>query len=863
MTSRFGAALMALALVLALAARPATAAPAPHTRVVVNLDPGWRFHLGDIASNQDAAAPDYDDGGWSRIGLPHSFSIPYFQAKSFYVGYGWYRRHLRLDGPIAGRRFSLEFDGAFQDAQVFVNGRPVGRHQGGYVGFSLDVTDAVHAGDNVVAVRLNNLWNPELAPRAGEHTFSGGLYRDVRLVETAPLHVTWYGTFVTTPGVSAAASRVAIKTEIRNDTDAAQAFDLTTEILDPDGKRVARARSALSLGAGQTLTADQTTPVIPRPRLWSPDHPWLYHAVSRISVGGRTVDDFTTPFGFRWFKWTAERGFFLNGRHLYLRGVNAHQDHAGWGDAVTDAGFARDIGLIKAAGFNFVRGSHYPHAPAFADAADAKGVLFWSENNFWGTGGFDSPWGSSAYPPEAEHQAGFEASVKASLAAMIRINRNHPSIVVWSMDNEVFFTDPATLPKVRTLLSALVAETHDLDPTRPAAIGGAQRGDIDKLGDVAGYNGDGAFLFIDPGLPNMVSEYGSTMQLRPGAFDPGWGDLPHGPGQDSAKPYPWRYPWRSGEALWAGFDHGTIAGRPFGDMGMIDYYRLPKRQYYWYRQAYAGVAPPPWPQPGVAAGLRLTADKPSFQAGGTDDTQLIATVVDAAGRAISNSPPVTLTVISGPGEFPTGRAISFDPAGDIAIRDGQAAIEFRAYQSGPIVVEATSPGLAPARISLSAVGGPVFVAGVTPIVAARPYLVTPPAAAATTSLTYGRNNPTLASSQAPGHPPNLANDGDPATCWRPAAGDKAPWFILHLERIVRLSQLRLVFDGPGAHPYQVEASTDGQVWRPVDRPSGPSRVDATRIDDLAPLTAEALRLTLAPQGDGTTGLCEIEVVGSP
>ena len=847
---------MIVAVLTLFAAAPAKA------RQVINLDPDWRFHLGDIPAAEDAAAPGFDDSGWSTVGLPHSFSIPYFQAKSFYVGYGWYRRHVSLPSPLDGRRYSLEFDGAFQDAQVFVNGQAVGRHLGGYVGFTLDVTQAVHAGDNVIAVRLNNIWNPELAPRAGEHTFSGGLYRDVRLVATAPLHVAWYGTFVTTPDVSARSSHVAIKTEIRNDAATAQDFDLTTDILGPGGQRVAQARSRVSIPAGVSLIADQTTGAVARPKLWSPDHPWLYTAVSRINQDGRPVDEFRTRFGFRWFKWTADHGFFLNGRHLYLHGVNAHQDHAGWGDAVTDAGATRDVGLIKAAGFNFVRGSHYPHSPAFADATDADGLLFWSENNFWGTAGFASPWGASAYPVEAEHQAGFEDSVKASLAAMIRINRNHPSIVVWSMDNEVFFTDPATLPKVRSLLAALVAETHALDPTRPAEIGGAQRGDIDKLGDVAGYNGDGAFLFIKPGLPSLVSEYGSTMQLRPGAFAPGWGDLPHGPDQNPDKPYPWRYAWRSGEALWAGFDHGTIAGRPFGDMGMIDYYRLPKRQYYWYRQANLGVAPPAWPEPGVAAALRLTADKATFEAGGTDDTQLVATVVDAAGRAISNSPTVTLTVVSGPGEFPTGRAIRFDPDGDIAIRDGQAAIEFRAYQSGPVVVEATSPGLRPARITLTAAGGPAFVSGVTPLVADRPYLKAPPADVAVQTLRYGRNSPTLASSQAPAHPPNLANDGDRATCWRPAAGDATPWFVLHLERIVRLGQLRLVFDGP-APPYSVEASADGQVWKPAQTGRVAPSQASTQVVDLVPLTAEALRLSFTPQQAGAVGLCDVEVVGSP
>ena len=850
-----------MVLVLAFASGAALAAPAQSSpRQVVNLDPDWRFHLGDVQPSEQAAAPGYDDRAWSAVGLPHSFSTPYFQSKTFYVGYGWYRRHLSLSGDLSAHRYFLEFDGAFQEAEVFVNGQAVAHHLGGYVGFSVDISGAVRSGDNTIAVRVNNRWNPQLAPRAGEHTFSGGLYRNVRLVVTAPTHVAWYGTFVTTPDVTAASSHVRIQTELRNDTDAPVQGQLTTTILDPRGGVVASVRAPVTLAAQAATTADQVTGAVAHPQLWSPDHPRLYTAVSELKIGGRVVDRYQTAFGFRWFAWTADKGFFLNGRHLYIRGVNAHQDHAGWGDAVTDAGFARDVGLIKAAGFNFIRGSHYPHAPAFAEAADRQGVLFWSENNFWGTAGFDSPWGASAYPPEAENQAGFEASVKASLADMIRINRNHPSIVAWSMDNEVFFTDGSTLPKVRDLLRALVAETHTLDPTRPAAIGGAQRGEIDHLGDIAGYNGDGAYLFMNPGIPSIVTEYGSTMQDRPGAFEPGWGDLTKAPGQTG--PYGWRYPWRSGEAIWSAFDHGTIAGRQFGSTGMIDYYRLPKRQYYWYRQAYAHIPPPAWPKPGVAAGLRLTADKTTISAGGLDDDQVIVTVTDAAGRAISNSPPVTLTLVSGPGEFPTGRTITFDPSTDIAIRDGQAAMELRAYQGGPILIEATSPGLAPARLALTAVGGPRFIPGVTPTVEPRPYGVTTPVSGPSgLVLKYGLNNPTLASSSAPGHPPNLANDGNATTYWQAGAGDDAPWLVVHLERIIGLKQLRLTFPAPGPHRYQVEASTDGTHWSLVDDQSSGAVPDAVRLDSLSAVTAEAIRIKLL--GDAQPAIAEVEVMGTP
>ena len=157
---------------------------------------------------------------------------------------------------------------------------------------------------------------------------------------------------------------------------------------------------------------------------------------------------------------------------------------------------------------------------------------------------------------------------------------------------------------MRELLKEMVALTHELDPGRPAAIGGCQRGDYDKVGDIAGYNGDGARLFMNPGIPSVVTEYGSTVADRPGDYAPGWGDLQQE-----------QFPWRSGQALWCAFDHGSIAGH-FGSMGMIDYFRLPKRQWYWYRNEYKKIPPPEWPGAGTPAGLRLSADKTALAAVG-------------------------------------------------------------------------------------------------------------------------------------------------------------------------------------------------------------------------------------------------------
>ena len=361
----------------------------PHAadlRLGGNFNRDWKFQLGD-ATNAETAA--FDDTKWSDANLPHSFSMPYFAANDkFYVGCGWYRKHFDLPAPWTGKRLNLEFDGVFQVAEVYVNGKRVGQHEGGYTGFSLDITDAAKVGDNVVAVRVNNLWNARLAPRAGEHTFSGGIYRDVRLVVTAPLHVAWYGTFVTTPQVSLESGTVKVKTEVINDSGTAKSTTLKTLVLDAGGETVAQMESTQTIAAGTTNVFDQTSSPIAHPRLWSPGRPNLYSVKTIVLDDGTPVDDYTSPLGFRWFKFTADQGFFLNGEHYYFKGANVHQDHAGWGDAVADSGFYRDVKLVKDAGFDFIRGSHYPHAPAFAAACDELGILFWSENCFWGTGGF-------------------------------------------------------------------------------------------------------------------------------------------------------------------------------------------------------------------------------------------------------------------------------------------------------------------------------------------------------------------------------------------------------------------------------------------------------------------------------------------
>lgn len=787
-------------------------------RETVNLNREWTYKIGDY---ENAEQPLYDDTSWDPVGLPHSFSVPYFLSKDFYVGYGWYRKHLALDKADMDKRLFLEFDGVFQQAEVYVNGHLAGSHVGGYTGFCIDFTSYAVEGDNVVAVRVNNLWCPTVAPRGGEHVFSGGIYRNVRLVKKHAVHLDWYGTVVTTPSLEenkGKASDVRVTACVRNTDDGKQdAYTLALLVKDRLGRVVAECSETKKIKAGEVCVYDLKTPEIKYPELWSPNSPSLYTLESRLYAGKHLLDMEEIVFGFRWFKWTKDKGFFLNGQHYYFRGANVHQDQAGWGDAVTDAAAYRDVCQMKEAGFDMIRGSHYPHSPAFSDACDREGMLLWSEAPFWGTAGpkVDGVWTAGAYPVIAADTAAFEANVLQQLEEMIRIHRNHPSVFVWSLCNEPFFTDGRSLPGVRRLLKRMVDVAHRLDPTRQVAVGGAERPlgseRIDLIGDVAGYNGDGANIadFQEPDVSSVVSEYGSVTSDRPGEYAPGWGDLARDEGWKGRK-------WRSGQAIWCGFDHGSLFGNDMAKMGIVDYFRLPKRSWYWYRNAYTKIVPPQWPVAGNAVRLRLAASKSdSIRIDGTDDTHLTVFVLDADGHELSNCPVVELRVLSGPGEFPTGKSITFAPDSDIRIQDGKAAITMRSYYAGSTLIEASSPGLEPARISLNFVGSSVYKKGESKEVENRPYIRYVNKVGKDSLQTYGVNNPTFASSSLEGYSAGLAADGNKDSYWLPSDDDLSPYWILDTERGLQLHSVVAEFVENIDCNLKVEISADKTVWQVI------------------------------------------------
>ena len=772
----------------------------------LNINRDWKFTLGDP---DGAQAVDYADEDWTAIGLPHSFSLPYFQSTEFYVGYGWYRKKLDIPAEWHGKRILLEFEAAFQHAHIFFNGHPVGEHKGGFTSFAMDISQFVKPGENLLAVRLNNMWNPELAPRAGDHIFDGGLYRNVFLVATSSLHIPFQGVRVTTPQVSAESARVNIQTRVINSGPAEKRCIVVNTIINPNGQTIATLRSSQSIPSGVDHLFSQTSGEISHPQLWHPDHPSLYRVQTTVLDGDTPVDGENSPLGLRWFEWTAEKGFFLNGRHLWIHGANVHQDHAGWASGATDAGAWRDVKLVKEAGFNFIRTSHYPHSRAFMEACDHYGIMIWSEMCFWGVGGFgpDGDWAASAYPVESKHWAGFEKSCLDQLGEMITMHHNHPCIIAWSMCNEVFFTNARVFGRMKNLLMQMVRRTHQLDPTRPAGIGGAQRGGVDKLGDIAGYNGDGAVLYMNPGFPNIVTEYGSVSVIRPGRYQSDFGSL-----QKT------QFPWRSGAAIWCAFDYGTWI-RGTGDMGIIDYFRLPKRAWFWYRDHNNRVPPPLWRKSGKPARLHLSADRTVIH--GThaiEDSHIIVAVIGDDNQPVRNSPRVKLNIESGPGEFPTGSAMTFDPHSDIRIVDGLAAIEFRSFHSGLTVVSATSPGLEPAFLHITTTGEPAFIPGRTPRVADRPYIRSPQPNQKTYRtrahglINLALNRPTEASSSKPGHSPRFVNDGNSATSWQAATDQPGQWCQIDLEGEYLISEVKVTFPDKDVPAHDILISADASHW---------------------------------------------------
>lgn len=439
-------------------------------RVQKSLNADWRFKrqadpgAATEAEFIGAELPGYNDFTWESIALPHTWDATWdcpFPTSSHFRGVGWYRRRFEARPEWQGRRVSVDFKGVFQIADVWVNGKLLGRHVGGFTGFQFDVTDLLKwNAPNLLAVRVDDVMNPAIAPANESNVVVyGGIYRSISLQVTDPLHVAPNGTWVTTEG-NAGAPAVRVRTWLENTGKTAASAKLKTLVVDDSNQTVATLDASVTVAPGETKAFDQKTGALPNAHLWSPDTPYLYRVVSRVSDGSRAVDSYVTPFGIRFISVDPAVGFVLNGKPINLHGVDRRQDYGFLGDAVPEVVGERDIQLIKGMGANFLRTAHYPQDPAVLDECDRQGIVTWEEiPNIK----------IHIYPPVEDNVGSVYTerfprplmqNLKQQIREMIERDRNHPAIIIWGLADDL---SRYHYPEDFIELSEAV---HALDPAR-------------------------------------------------------------------------------------------------------------------------------------------------------------------------------------------------------------------------------------------------------------------------------------------------------------------------------------------------------------------------------------------------------------
>ncbi|MFV3126385.1 glycoside hydrolase family 2 TIM barrel-domain containing protein [Niveispirillum sp. KHB5.9] len=456
-------------------------APAPDGRVVTALSSGWRFHLGDAPGAVD---PGFDDSAWQSVSVPHNWnrmggSVERSPTYHNVYGPGWYR--LSFDAPAGaddGNPVWLEFDGASINADVWLNGVHLGQHKGAFARFRLDASKAVkRGGRNVLTVRADNSKSNapnsptrEVIPISGDWPMFGGLYRDVSLLVTAPVHIELGdfggpGVYANVLSADAQSAVVKVRTLLRHAGEKGEAaITVTTRVLDADGKEVARDEQKTSLTAGQGASQEQSL-TVPAPRLWDGvKDPYLYKLeVSLKGADGKLLDSVTQPLGIRTFRIDPNQGFFLNGRHVSLQGVSRHQDRPDTGWALTQAQRQQDVALIQEIGANTVRLAHYQHDQATYSLMDQAGMVVWAE----------VPLVDRTSPPDLQDTTPALAdNAEQQLKELIRQNYNHPSIVTWSIGNEVnlIAAKGLTVSNAKPLLDRLNKVARAEDASRPSTL---------------------------------------------------------------------------------------------------------------------------------------------------------------------------------------------------------------------------------------------------------------------------------------------------------------------------------------------------------------------------------------------------------
>jgi beta-galactosidase len=466
------------------------------------LDSGWRFMQDDPAglSGQVMSPADTNwiDSSWQAVSIPHCWGWEDAQqGKDYYRGPGWYRRELDIV-PETGRRYFLRFEAASLVANVYLNGKLLGEHRGGFGAFCFEITTHLSAsGTNLLAVRVDNTKFPDVAPLSGDFSVYGGLYRPVHLLVTGeedftPLDHASPGVAWLQTSVSKTSATLDVTAQISNGTKKNQSQTLIATVLDTNGNPVARSEEKITLAP--SMTAPYWLRVtVPQPHLWNGrKDPYLYKAVVELRAADGIVDSVEQPLGLRFYSVTTDKGFFLNGEPYHLHGVDKHQDRFNKGWAVSDADLDEDISLIKEMGCTVIRCAHYQHSDYFYSLCDRAGILIWAEI------------------PQVNiipNSQAFDDCSRGQLLDLIRQNINHPAIFTWSLCNEIHApTSDATLNELRDLNNV----AHSEDPTRPTieATMTAASPALNKIPDLLGWN-------IYPGwYGGKKEDYGRYLDVR-------------------------------------------------------------------------------------------------------------------------------------------------------------------------------------------------------------------------------------------------------------------------------------------------------------------------------------------------------------
>ena len=581
-----------------------------------SFDRGWKFHQGDASGAEQLG---YDDAGWRRLDLPHDWSIegPFDQnhpcgGGGGYLpgGVGWYRKVFRLPPTATGSTVWIEFDGVYKNADVYLNGHHLGFHPYGYTSFHYDLTPYLNRdGTNILAVCVDDSTQPDARWYTG-----AGIYRHVWLSAMAPLHVAHWGTFALTHQITAEFARLEVLTRVQNETAVEKLCTLVTRIVDPEGNTVAEHQAVHPIAASGEHTFAQRL-FVEQPRLWSVEDPYLYTVCNVVKEGNEEVDDDRVPLGIRDIRFDADRGFFLNGKQVKLNGVCLHHDGGCVGAAVPERVWERRLKLLKAMGCNAIRSSHYPPAPEFLDLCDRMGFLVMDESfDEWKRGKF--LYGYHDY---------YDEWAAEDMRSMLRRDRNHPSIVLWSVGNEI---PEQSHPEGPAMLQELIEIVRQEDPSRPVTSACDHMSsptptlpEFAALLDVVGYNyvdrwgelkercyADDRHRF--PGRKMIGSENSSIGGIR-GDYSltqsaHSWYSPYHSRmiGPEQLWKFTRMYEYVAGDFMWTGIDYLGETRWPHknASSGVIDTCGFPKDGYYFYQSQWT-IAPmlhlfPHWTWPG-------------------------------------------------------------------------------------------------------------------------------------------------------------------------------------------------------------------------------------------------------------------------